>query len=318
MKLIDGHIWGAEKGVGALFGQLLTLFLVLIVGTVATPSLAQFTVVSVTPELHSTQALLNEPIQVTFSTNVDVASLNATTFRVYGHQSGQIAGVYSVDQTGMIGVFQPSQPYKPGEFISVVLTDQVLSIGGVGLAEGYHWEFSARPLYGAGTFALPTGSSSPTASVLYPTTTLRNPTSIYAGDLTGDAYPELAIANSSSPSVTIMLNSRGGVINVDNLYTQELVVGLQDNPLDITGGDLNGDGQLDLVVNTLTVLLNQTNGGSLPSMQTQVIQTTERPFSSVVADLNGDGWQDIAVAGFGSDEVAVHLNGPRGTVRRHA
>ena len=47
-------------------------------------------------------------------------------------------------------------------------------------------------------------------------------------------------------------------------------------------------------------------------MQTQVIQTTERPFSSTVADLDGDGWQDIAVAGFGSDEVAVHLNNGNG------
>ena len=181
-------------------------------------SFAQFTVVSVSPEVHSTLAVLNEEIRVTFSTDVDGSSLNGATFRVYGHQSGQISGVYSVDSTGMVGVFQPSEPYKPGEFISVVLTNQVLSVGGVGLAEGYHWEFAARPQYGAGTFALPTGSSSPNASVLYPTTTLRNPTSIYAGDLTGDAYPELAIANSSSPSVTIMLNSRGGTINVDNLY----------------------------------------------------------------------------------------------------
>lgn len=321
IKLV-GNIGSPERvfdsGLQTLDYRLRTLILLFIAGLVAaSPSFAQFTVVSVTPDQHSTLAVLNEAIQVTFSTDVDGASLNANTFRVYGHQSGQIAGTYSVDATGMVGVFQPSQPYKPGEFISVVLTNQVLSVGGVGLAEGFHWDFAARPQYGAGTFALPTGSNSPTLSVLYPTTTLGNPTSIYAGDLTGDGYPELSIANSSSPSVTIMLNSRGGIVNVDNLYTQELVVSLQDNPLDITGGDLNGDGQLDLVVshytvNTITLLINQTNGGSLPSMQTQVLQTTERPFSSVVADFNGDGWQDIAVAGFGSDEVAVHLNDGNG------
>ena len=296
---------------------LCTFMLLVVTSMAATPAWAQFNVVSVTPELHSTRALLNENVTVMFSTNVDVATLNANTFRVYGSQTGQISGVYSVDETGMVGIFQPALPYKPGEFISVVLTDQVQAVGGGALLGGYHWEFSARPQYGAGAFAVPTGSTSPTASVLYPTNTLRNPTSIYAGDLTGDAYPELAIANSSSPNVTIMLNSRGGTINVDNLYIQELVVGLQDNPLDITGGDINGDGQLDLVVthytvSSLTILQNQTNGGSLPSMQTQVVQTTERPFSATVADLNGDGWQDIAVAGFGSDEVAVHLNDGNG------
>ena len=208
--------------------------------------------------------------------------------------------------------------FKPGEIISVVLTADIQSTGGSSLTEGYQWEFSARPQYGAGTFARPIGSTSATESILYPTNTLRNPTSIYAGDLTGDAYPELAIANSAAPAVTIMVNNRSPFTEVDNLYDQELVVTLDDNPFDITGGDVNGDGQLDLVVSnytvsTITLLLNQTNGGTVPNMVPQTIPTTERPFSSVVADFDGDGWQDIAVAGFGSDEVAVHLNAGNGT-----
>ena len=286
-------------------------------GILGTAAQAQFSIVSVSPEQHSTREVLNVPIEVTFSMMVDTASLNAQTFRVYGHQTGRIPGVFTADPTGFIGQFTPAIPYKPGEIISVVLTTQVQSTGGASLAESYRWEFSARPAYGNGAFGRPIGSVSPTESIVYPTNTLQSPISLYAGDLTGDAYPEIAIANTASPSVTIAVNSRSRVGNVDNLFNQELVVSLEDAPLDITGGDLNGDGQLDLVasnytVNTITLLINQTNGGSVPSMQTQVIQTTERPFSSVVADFDGDGWQDIAVAGFGSDEVAVHLNGGGG------
>lgn len=283
----------------------------------STAALGQFTVVSVSPQQHATTPPLNAPVEVTFSLPVDILSLTGATFRVFGHQSGWMSGAYSTDEVGVVARFQPDRPFKPGEIVSVVLTTQVLSSSGAALDAPFHWEFSARPAYGNGIFARPITSSSPYESVLYPSNTLRNPARIYAGDLTGDAYPELAIANSASASVTIMVNSRNRLLQIDDLYDQELVVSLDDNPLDITGGDLDGDGQLDLVVsnytvNTITLLINQTNGGSVPSMLTQVVPTTERPFSVAVADLNGDGWQDIAVAGFGSDEVAVHLNAGSG------
>ena len=69
------------------------------------PAHAQFAVVSVSPEQNSTVAVLNEEIRVTFSTDVNPASLDATTFRVYGHQSGQLSGTYLADSTGMVGIF---------------------------------------------------------------------------------------------------------------------------------------------------------------------------------------------------------------------
>ena len=95
-------------------GYRLWMLWLLFMAGVVSPSFAQFTVVSVSPELHSTQAILNEAVRVTFSTDVDALTLNANSFRVYGHQSGQIPGTYSVDAAnGMVGVFQPDRPYKP-------------------------------------------------------------------------------------------------------------------------------------------------------------------------------------------------------------
>ncbi len=82
-----------------------------------------------------------------------------------------------------------------------------------------------------------------------------------------------------------------------------------DQPRSLAVADINGDGNLDLVVtnendNIVSVLLGDGSGGF--SAATPVTVGAE-PRSIAVADLDGDGDLDLAVANFFDDNVSVLL-----------
>ena len=81
------------------------------------------------------------------------------------------------------------------------------------------------------------------------------------------------------------------------------------NSVFVAAGDLNGDGDLDLVTangesNSVSVLLGKADG----TVQTAVtFPTGDHPSSVVVGDLNGDGDLDLVTANTGSNSVSVLL-----------
>jgi hypothetical protein len=131
-----------------------------------------------------------------------------------------------------------------------------------------------------------------------------HPDALGMGDFNGDGSYDLAVANSSTDNVSILLG------NGDGTFRTYGSVPVGSAPKAVGVGDFNGDGIPDLAVanandGTVSVLLGNGDG----SFQTgRTLAVGSDPVSLVVGDFNGDGLPDLAVANSGSNNVSILLN----------
>ena len=124
------------------------------------------------------------------------------------------------------------------------------------------------------------------------------------GDFNHDGHPDLAVANSGSNDVSILLG------NGDGTFQGPLTFAAGSSPRSVAVGDFNGDGSPDLAVvspdaDVVSVLLGSGNG----TFQNPVsFAVGSSPQSVVVSDLNRDGFADLIVANGGSADVSVLLD----------
>lgn len=144
------------------------------------------------------------------------------------------------------------------------------------------------------------------------------PHSLRVADLDGDGALDLAVADlgandESDGGVSVVLNRGNGAFAPAREYRAP------GHPNAITSGDLDGDGDIDLVTvnqtfssGTLGVLFNDGDGTFQEpvsqALQAPVHELGEESFSITCADLDGDGDLDVAVANGASDNVSVLLN----------
>ena len=140
------------------------------------------------------------------------------------------------------------------------------------------------------------------------------PVSVTTADLNGDGKPDLIVANETSSTVSVLLNTTAPGATTPSFAAQQTFATGSD-PFSVTAADLNGDGKPDLIVanessNTVSVLLNTTPpGATTPSFAAQqTFATGSSPNFVTAADLNGDGKPDLIVANDGSNTVSVLLN----------
>ncbi len=160
------------------------------------------------------------------------------------------------------------------------------------------------------------GAATPTfrAQAAFPTGAL--PYGLGTGDVNGDGKMDLVAANSSDGTVSVLVNTMAPGATTPT-FAPQMSFPVGGTVQAIALGDLNGDGKLDVaiahfsgqisvVLNTVSVLLNTTVAGGPVTFASPVSFDAGFGVASVaIGDFNGDGKRDL---------VAVNLNVSAGAV----
>lgn len=124
-------------------------------------------------------------------------------------------------------------------------------------------------------------------------------------ELNGAPGPDLAVLNSGAGSVTIRLNNGTGAFGA----AQDISLGFV--PTGLAGADVNGDGDVDLVVQgngVASVLLGHGDGSFTEDSRLTLCTSPNRPPPLVLTDLDRSGAPDLVFSCQASASVAVMLN----------
>lgn len=181
----------------------------------------------------------------------------------------------------------PQRYHLPGGGQSILAADLTGS-GFLDLIVATHARVAVLMNLGNGTFAKPVFYASGNDS----------PTQLAIGDFNHDGLPDIAVARGSTGMVSILLNNK----NAPGTFGAPSFFPAGGNPLSLTVGDFNHDGNLDLAVvssgfqvNSVQVLLGNGDGTFRPRA------TYGGPnFADAIAaaDFSGNGNLDLAVGNF--------------------
>ncbi len=136
-----------------------------------------------------------------------------------------------------------------------------------------------------------------------------SPSSAIVADFNSDGRPDLAVANQTDNTVSVILSK------ADGTYAPKVDYKVGAGPIALTSADFNGDHIPDLAVvnsddNTISILLGNGNGG----FSSQVTYPTgAQPFGIVAVDLNSDNKVDLAVMNSLDGTMSIFLGNGDGT-----
>jgi hypothetical protein len=134
-----------------------------------------------------------------------------------------------------------------------------------------------------------------------------NPVALVMGDFNGDGNLDIAVANTGSHNVSVLLGNGDGSFR---LQTPAIDVGA--TPTAVAAASLRGNGTLDLVValanNNVAVLLGNGDG----TFANTTVPMGSNPVSVALGDL-GNGHVGIVVANQANNTVSVRLGNGDGT-----
>jgi len=141
-------------------------------------------------------------------------------------------------------------------------------------------------------------------------TTGSAPFSVAIGDIDGDGKPDLAVANYSSNTVSVLRNT-GNSGSIGFATKVDFTTG--SGPQSVAIGDIDRDGKPDLAIantsiHTVSVLRNTGSSGSIGFATKVDFTTGSNPSSIAIGDIDGDGKPDLAVTNYNSTTVSVLRN----------
>jgi hypothetical protein len=204
------------------------------------------------------------------------------------------------------GTFTRTSDYAVGKVASSIAIADFNNDGKLDIAVADSADNSVSVLLGNGdgTFAAPANFALTSASsILGPQKEL-----FAGGDINGDGFPDLIVANGSAGTVSVMANTGQGSFREVNYFKSIPATS-------IAASDLSGDGKLDLVIGssnskTVTVMLGNNDGTFNTG---DVYYLTNYPGFIAMGDLDGDGTKDLVIANSGTNTVSILLGAGDGS-----
>lgn len=277
----------------------------------SSPALAQFTITAVSPIPNTRTVVRTSPVTVDFSQALLAGSVGA--LKVFSAQRGGLRsrGTTPAFVSGVTLGFNPlAYPFAPGETVFSTVTTAAASAGGA-LARPQVSQFTAA------TGGTGTGNFLPHPFTPYVAVDV-NPQSLAVADLDGDGDQDLMVGNigtTTQTSFTISVRFNDGT----GSYLPGYELSTPDRATSIAPGDVDGDGDLDIVVTNsgagVISVYNNPGTGVFPAPT--LLAGAGTPAHATLGDVDGDGDLDIVTADYlGNHTLLLYANSGAGTFSR--
>ena len=145
----------------------------------------------------------------------------------------------------------------------------------------------------------------------------QGPRWISVADVNQDGNPDILVTNADAGTVSVLLGDGRGEFR--EAAGSPFAAGHLPN--DIAIGDMNGDGNPDMVIADhqspfVSILLGDGKGGFRAAPGSPVdVHSNPHPHGVAVADFDGDGKPDVATDSWGENKIEVLLGDGKGGLR---